>query len=335
MIDASTQEAMLASHLAQPESLRAPLIVIATQAEAERLNLRLLLPERAVVLKPVHHVAVREAIATIMGRPDLIASATAPLQQKPAETLSGHVLLVEDDAVNAAVAEGYLAELGCTCAWVTSAKAAIARSRTEHFDLVFMDLNMSDMDGFGATARIREGEGGGRRVPIVALTAHDAHSYRDRVLNAGMDDILSKPYTLQDCQAMLAKWISRPVVKDDKLAGIDAGVVRALGRLGKGEPNALHKRLAALFETTSQPLMTRLDAALRDQDLEQAANLCHTLKSSAANVGAKAFSETVRELELLCRDSDAAGAATVHQRLAAAYEPLIAGLRASRMAATA
>jgi CheY-like chemotaxis protein/HPt (histidine-containing phosphotransfer) domain-containing protein len=218
---------------------------------------------------------------------------------------------------------------------VTSAEAAIARSRTENFDLVFMDLNMSDMDGFEATKHIRASEAAGRRMPVIALTAHDAHSYRERVLAAGMDDILSKPYTLQDCQTMLARWMARKKPVEDKLAGIDAGVVRALGRLGKGEPNALHKRLGALFETTSQPLMAKLSAALRDQDLEQAANLCHTLKSSAANVGAMAFSETVRELELLCRDADSAGAAAVHQRLAAAYEPLLAGLRARRMAATA
>ncbi len=81
--------------------------------------------------------------------------------------------------------EGYLAELGCSSAWVTSAEAAIARRQTEHFDLVFMDLNMADMDGFTATARIREREPRGQRVPIVALTAHDARSYRERVLAGG------------------------------------------------------------------------------------------------------------------------------------------------------
>jgi CheY-like chemotaxis protein len=247
---------------------------------------------------------------------------------------------VEDDPVNSAVAEGYLAELGCSCAWVTSAESAIARRQTEHFDLVFMDLNMSDMDGFAATARIREREAKGTRVPIVALTAHDAHSYRERVLQAGMDDILSKPYSIEDCRTMLARWLPEKLQTTEhegdaaELAAIDAGAVRALGKLGSGA-NGLYERLVGLFEKSSQPLMARLDAALRERNLKQAADVCHTLKSSAANVGAMAFSTSVRELEQLCHEGDAVRAGELHRRLAAAYEPLLAGLRGTRMAASA
>ncbi len=114
---------------------------------------------------------------------------------------------------------------------------------------------MSDMDGFTATTRIREREAGGTRIPIVALTAHDARSYRERVLKAGMDDILSKPYSLDDCRAMLMRWIGGNAVAADEvdaapraempvdsrapsasaaddtaaLACIDAGAVQSLG----------------------------------------------------------------------------------------------------------
>jgi len=341
LIDVSTHESLLTRLLAQPR--RASLVAIATPADAERLGLRLLLPERAVVLKPVHHMAVREALATVMNVPQL-AGSSAPSPQT-LQRLQGHVLLVEDDAVNAAVAEGYLAELGCTAAWVTSAEAAIARSQAEHFDLVFMDLNMSDMDGFAATARIREREAPGARIPIVALTAHDAHSYRERVLRAGMDDILSKPYSLDDCRAMLARWLpgkpgsaaANKVAEQrgaDALAAIDEGSVRAVGKLGAGS-SALYERLTTLFEKSSQPLMVRLNAALQARDLKQAADVCHTLKSSAANVGARAFSDKVRELEQLCREEESERAIALHARLAAAYEPLLDGLRSTRMKASA
>ncbi|HXC59686.1 MAG TPA: response regulator, partial [Steroidobacteraceae bacterium] len=341
LIDASTQEALLTRLLAQ--NIRPAVVAIATQADVERLGLRLLLPERAVVLKPVHHVAVREALVTVMNLPEQIAAA-APMQKRQ-ERLQGHVLLVEDDPVNAAVAEGYLAELGCSCAWVTSAESAIARRQTEHFDLVFMDLNMSDMDGFAATARIREREAKGVRVPIVALTAHDAHSYRERVLQAGMDDILSKPYSIEDCRTMLARWLpEKPEAAGERVAegqgdaveltGIDAGAVRALGKLGSGT-SGLYERLVGLFEKSSQPLMARLDVALREQNLKQAADVCHTLKSSAANVGAMAFSTSLRELEQLCLDGDVARAVELHRRLAAAYGPLLAELRNTRLAASA
>jgi CheY-like chemotaxis protein len=330
LVDASTHEPLLLRCLAKPDSLRAKLVVIATPAEAERLDLRILLPESAVILKPVHQVALREALATVLGMTELVAPSIP--QREQIETMRGHVLLVEDEAVNAAVAQGYLAEIGCSCVWVTSAELAIARAQTEHFDLVFMDLNMSDMDGFTATARIRATESGRSRVPIVALTAHDAHSYRERVLQAGMDDILSKPYTLQDCRTMLARWL--PVHEGPSaLTSLDGDAIQALNRMGSG--GGLHARLVGIFEQSSRSLMDRLDTALSGQDLPQAADICHTLKSSSANVGAVAFAAKVRELEQHCRGGDAVHAAAEHRELAAAYEPLLAALQGNRMAASA
>jgi HPt (histidine-containing phosphotransfer) domain-containing protein len=81
--------------------------------------------------------------------------------------------------------------------------------------------------------------------------------------------------------------------------------------------------------------MAKLAAALEAKELGQAADVCHTLKSSAANVGAKVFSESVRELEKLCREGDAVRAAELHARLATAYEPLLEGLRGMQMAESA
>jgi two-component system sensor histidine kinase BarA len=121
------------------------------------------------------------------------------------------VLLVEDEAVNAAVAEGYLAALGCTTAWVKNGSDAVARSGAERFDLIFMDLNMPGIDGFAAAKLIREREAGSSRpdarAPIIALTAHDAVNFRSRVLEAQMDDILSKPYSLEECTKVLRRWL--------------------------------------------------------------------------------------------------------------------------------
>src|SRR5207249_7582981 len=117
----------------------------------------------------------------------------------PAEALSAHVLLVEDEPVNAAVAQGYLTALGCTSVWVKDGAEAVARHAAERFDLILMDLSMPGMDGFATTALIRQRGAAAARVPIVALTAHDAANYRDACLTAGMDDMLSKPYTLEEC----------------------------------------------------------------------------------------------------------------------------------------
>jgi HPt (histidine-containing phosphotransfer) domain-containing protein len=155
-----------------------------------------------------------------------------------------------------------------------------------------------------------------------------------------MDDILSKPYSINDCRVMLARWLpAKPQVIEAQgdaaeLAAVDADAVRALGKLGSGT-SGLYERLVGLFEKSSQPLMARLDTAVRAHDLKQAADVCHTLKSSAANVGAMAFSTSVRELEQLCLHGDVAQATELHRRLAAAYEPLLTTLRSTRVAISA
>ena len=206
VVDASTYREELQAMLAS--SSRQSVIVLAKNAEVETLGLRVLLHEKAIVLKPVHRIALQEALAVASGF-EVESSGATPLSDVTTPQLGGHVLLVEDEAVNAAVAEGYLLALGCTLAWVKNGNDAVARSGAERFDLIFMDLNMPGIDGFTAAKLIREREAasgkGAPRVPIIALTAHDAVNFRTRVLDAQMDEILSKPYSLEECTKVLRR----------------------------------------------------------------------------------------------------------------------------------
>ena len=208
VVDASTYGEELRAVLTS--SARQSLSVLAMSSEVEALGLRVLLHEKAVVLKPVHRIAFQEALYVASGL-EVESSSSAPLSEVSTPQLGGHVLLVEDEAVNAAVAEGYLSALGCTLAWVKNGTDAVARAAAERFDLIFMDLNMPGIDGFTAAKRVREREAlsgnVGARVPIIALTAHDAVNFRSRVLDAQMDDILSKPYSLEECTKVLRKWL--------------------------------------------------------------------------------------------------------------------------------
>jgi CheY-like chemotaxis protein len=162
----------------------------------------------AIVLKPVRREALYEALAVATKAVPSTADVAAILTAD-GPNLGGHVLLVEDEPVNAEVAQGYLAVLGCTSVWVNDGPEAIARNAAERFDLILMDLNMPGMDGFAATALIRQQAGAAGRIPIVALTAHDAVSYRDTCLAAGMNDMLSKPCTLEEYEQVLRRLISR------------------------------------------------------------------------------------------------------------------------------
>jgi CheY-like chemotaxis protein/HPt (histidine-containing phosphotransfer) domain-containing protein len=347
IIDASTHSEDLKQLLAsQPSWPR--LVVIATNADAESLNLRALLDEKVIVLKPVHRVSLREALALVTGV-GLGSAESSRSVATDALSITGHVLLVEDEPVNAAVAEGYLATLGCTSVWVKSGNEAVARSAGERFDLILMDLNMPDMDGFEATRLIRQRAKPGERVPIVALTAHDAIVYRDKCLRGDMDDILTKPYMLEECARLLRKWLvtqetntAAPVMKlagmpskREGLASVDAAAVASMRKLRARGHTDLYSKLVELFRTGSAESLAQLGDAMVENDLVAAAGLCHKLASSASNVGALAYGKELRRLEQLCNDGEQAQAAEVHELIQAAYAPLMDALLGQTLKASA
>jgi two-component system sensor histidine kinase/response regulator len=345
VLDVSSQNSELKFLLAAPQSARSALIVVATSAEVEAHDLRVLIDEKMIVLKPVHRIAFQEALATALGVQ--LASSSQSKLASNLPPLQGHVLLVEDEPVNAAVAEGYLAALGCTSAWVKNGTDAVARSAAERFDLILMDLNMPDMDGFAATALIRQRGGSGPRMPIVALTAHDAVNYRDKCLKADMDDILTKPYALEDCSRLLRRWLAR----DDEvvpprtgaptsapggtLCSIDANAVSNLRRIRSDKHVDLYSKLVELFRAASADSLGQLRKAFAAQDLPAAAGICHKLASSAANVGALEYAKQIRRLEQLCIAADRAKAIELHEALQAAHAPLLDALLGLTLRASA
>jgi CheY-like chemotaxis protein/HPt (histidine-containing phosphotransfer) domain-containing protein len=262
-----------------------------------------------------------------------LAEAKVPRPVSSETIRGGHVLLVEDEPVNAAVAQGYLSALGCTSVWVEDGPQAIARSAAERFDLILMDLSMPTMDGFATTALIRQREGASRRVPIVALTAHDAVNYRGACIDAGMDDLLTKPYTLEECAHLLRRWIgssvdrpaSETTLRPDRgaLSSVDATAVASLRNLRPGKHVDLYSKLVDLFRVASTKSLAELGTALASRDLEAAGAVCHKLASSAANVGALTFAKDVRLLGQMSMTGEAAAAQQLHDELAAAHPALL------------
>jgi signal transduction histidine kinase/ligand-binding sensor domain-containing protein/CheY-like chemotaxis protein/HPt (histidine-containing phosphotransfer) domain-containing protein len=289
-----------------------------------------------------------------------IAAAACSNAPVASGAIGGHVLLVEDEQVNAAVAQGYLEALGCTFSWTKDGAEALARSAIERFDLVLMDLNMPGFDGYETARLMRSREGGGRRVPIVALTAYTPSQVRERCEAAGIDDVLSKPYSPTDCEALLRRWISAnkapraparsgggaapaaqlradrggageapEIAPAEGLSKLDhATVVQLRGVSAPGRRTDLYTRLSELFRAGSSRALGELQSALQSGDLTAARAICHKLKSSAANVGAMAFSEDVRRLEKLCAAGDPAPAWDALERLRSAHPSLISELTA-------
>jgi CheY-like chemotaxis protein len=124
---------------------------------------------------------------------------------------NGHLLVAEDNSVNQTVIRRMLEKLGYSVELVPNGVEAVRAASLVRYDLILMDCQMPELDGFLATAAIRKAEGSeNRRVPIIALTAHATAGDREACLAAGMDDYLSKPLTLADLARKLAQYLTQP-----------------------------------------------------------------------------------------------------------------------------
>ena len=161
----------------------------------------------AALTKPVRRSTLFNAIAEAVDgrRPDHEPVRHAPAEQTPVRA-GQRVLLAEDNPVNQIVARRMLEKLGCRVDVVSNGQEAVLAATRETYDVVLMDVQMPTMDGLAATAEIRRRQAGGRRVPIIALTAHAMEGDRKRCLEAGMDDYLSKPINRDALVAALTRW---------------------------------------------------------------------------------------------------------------------------------
>lgn len=243
-------------------------------------------------------------------------------------TRSGRVLLVEDNPINREVATGMLEMLGYQVDCAENGQQALEVSATGSYDVVLMDCQMPVMDGFTATAHLREREQQRHHahIPIIALTANAMGGDREHCLAAGMDDYLSKPFTQQSLSDILRRWSSAqdqsqpeaPVARLDTTtarrhegeshtppsappAQIDRKAWETIAALQqRGQPNVLHK-IMSLYLTSSQTQVTQLQQSLQEQRYDAIRDLAHTLKSSSATLGAHRLAALAKELEEACR----------------------------------
>lgn len=145
--------------------------------------------------------------ATSTNRVLKIDARLEPTERRTAGFVQPRVLVVEDHAVNRMLATRLLAKLGCEVELAENGRIACERTSQRHYDLIFMDCQMPEMDGYEATRAIRERElAEHRHTPIIALTANAMSQDRDRCLEAGMDDYITKPYTAADFERTLQRW---------------------------------------------------------------------------------------------------------------------------------
>ncbi len=153
--------------------------------------------------------ALEEVVARAHDRERVVAGPATPApEHAPAEPLRARVLVVDDSEVNLMVAAGVLHSLGYHTETVEDGEQALTLLAEQDFDAVLMDIQMPGLDGYQTTEELRRREDGGRRTPVIALTAGVTEGERDRCLAAGMDDFLTKPMQKQAVADVLGRWVT-------------------------------------------------------------------------------------------------------------------------------
>ena len=249
------------------------------------------------------------------------------------------VLLVEDNEVNREFGKSALELLGCRVDFAHNGLAAVEAVERTDYDLVLMDCQMPEMDGYEATTRIRrmEAEKGveGQGLPIVALTAHAMRGDRSRCVNAGMNDYLSKPFNIDQLKIVLEKYIPSSAVgagvktalqrqqisadsfptgeNDDIVNVLDKNVLDEYKLLDEPGKESFLSTMIGLFLKNSPDLISSLQTSLESWDIKGMHRTAHSLKSNAAMLGAMEFAELCKSLEYKSRGNN--GTANIYSGL--------------------
>jgi len=289
-----------------------------------RLPKSLGLPAQAFVSKSISRAELFRVPTDTVAAVQTQATTSQAAPVRAAALSRGSVLLVEDNPVNQQLASAMLGKLGLQVTLASDGLEAVNLVWQFDFDLVLMDCQMPVMDGYQATAAIRNlPDGRSQGLPIVALTANTMQGDKQKCLDAGMNDFLSKPFTQTQLRAMLAHWLPQTIAVHatgaaslsaapavSSLANANVSTVPAINlatlvALREFDPhggNGLATELMQAFLTVAQPGLSKVEDACLAADSKALAAAAHTLKSASANVGAQTLSALYSKLELLGRE---------------------------------
>ena len=271
------------------------------------------------VSKPVRIQKLHESIDSVLQGEHQAKNGRDPaLQPIDRDVISFglKVLLVEDIPINMQVARHMLKGLGCEVIEAVNGEAAIEQIRIHSPDAVLMDCQMPIMDGYTAARERRkyEAENDLPRIPIIALTANALAEDRQKCIDAGMDDFVSKPFRKEDLIDVLERRGKAPEsgaanddvaepkppaadTRQDAVPAIDKNALDQIAELDPEQNGQLLNSIIDSYIENAAELMETLAAAMANDDLEVAVRSAHSLKSAAANVGAVRFSALCSDME--------------------------------------
>jgi len=307
--------------------------------EAERLGID------GFLIKPVTKSMLVDTMVTLFA-PTLEETAHAAASDQNAYRLKGaSILLAEDNDINQQIAVELLEGAGARLTVANNGREAVERlfREPEAYDLVLMDLQMPEMGGYEATAKIRS-DARFAKLPIVAMTAHATMEEKQRCLQSGMNDHISKPIDPAVLYDTVGRFYKAPAKTDQEGSG---GAPKPIAQDGREIPEVegldseeglrrvagnkkLYVKLLRQFSAEQADAPAQIAAMIKAGDVATAERTAHTVKGVAANLGAKKVQAAASELEKALREKAHAGRQEILLRnFADVLTPFIAALRAA------
>ena len=244
--------------------------------------------------KPVTGAALREALD----------NAASENTAEASEHLEGlRVLIAEDNPVNQLLVESMLTGLGASFKAVENGALAVEAVDHQQFDVVLMDCLMPVMDGFEAARALRTK---GIQIPIIAATASASAGDFDEALQAGMNDVMVKPFSAHDLRRMLTTYVPESPEAASKQSEIrpliDEGTLLAIAKINPESGMDLVDQVVALFEQQTPAFINEIEMATREADPAETRRVAHAYKSAANNIGAVVLAGRLTEIEASARD---------------------------------
>jgi PAS domain S-box-containing protein len=333
--------------LSLPPEHRPCVLLVTAFARDEALRAAQGVGLAGVLNKPVTPSTLHDSISRALGHkvdmPITVQQTGKVLEGAQRQLAGARLLLAEDQPLNQELACDLLQRAGIEVVTALNGQEAIDKlDREGPFDGILMDCQMPVMDGYTATERIRT-RPEWQNLPIIAMTASAMASDRDRVLQSGMNDHITKPLDLGQMFAIMARWIvpAHPAVSPgavnklrlEKACGLNPdatltildttdGISRCMGNLD------LYRRLLKGFDKTQQDFGPQFSQTMLDQDLEGALRMAHTLKGLAGNIGALALQHASGELESACQHGEGAALDAALQQTLRALNAVRVDIRA-------
>ncbi|MEB3339543.1 response regulator [Okeania sp.] len=319
-----------------PPFEKLPLVFVSSLGEIESANITANIDSSVYLNKPIKQSQLEKILIGILTGNVVDSTRKIELESnvKLAETLPLKILLAEDNVVNQKVAVNILKNLGYRADIVANGFEVLVALHRQFYDVVLMDVQMPEMDGLSATQHICSEWVKEERPRIIAMTANAMQGDREKCLNAGMDDYITKPVRREALITALSKCsaLQKEIVKAEKVditeseEAVDTGVLEELKEMA-GNDSEMVVEIIDCYLEDSPKLLDEISQAVQEKDSELLRTSAHSMKSSSASVGAIKLSQFCKKLEYIGRGGTTEGANVIFSEAKEEYVRVEAALR--------